>query len=201
MTTLLLTPRKPRKKNLRNNMKIMNKPYYLVCENGDRMIVHPPKSMKPGPLADGRDPKDQFGRWQRRFTVTDFMGKKGIDKFILITHFPGEHPNYTDKSGNKWKLEPIPDVHAEKARGKDRKGFRTRTSGGRSGAPSKKKHRIKQESTPAVAVVAPQEQNQTQTQPQPEAAVALGQVPPSDKEPEQIQVVPTAGVVAEAKPQ
>jgi hypothetical protein len=200
-----LTIRKPRKENLRKNIKIMNKPYHLVSgTHPDQMIVvHPPKSMLPGPTADGQHPKDEHGRWVRLFTIEDSNGVKQFQRkrFLLLYHFPGEVAYFTDDKGGKWHIEAIPEVHAVKARGKARKTFRAKTSAGRkrksigkAKLAKKTKVKPKQVELPKINGVQVFEGNGEDPN---KVTAPVSTVPVSDKEPDVI-TIPTAG--SEQKP-
>lgn len=199
-----LTIRKPRKANLRKNIKIMKKPYYLVSSaKPEHMItVHPPKSGKPGPNGDGKFPKDDLGRWVRLFTIEDSNSIKQFQRkrFLLLHHFPGEVAYFADEKGVKWEIEEIPGVHAIKARGKARRGFRAHTTAGRKPKSTGKRKTV-QKTTPVEVIKKPVEKKKPVEAKLPtasvETTVPTAPIPAAlvvnDHEPETITIVPAAG--------
>jgi hypothetical protein len=131
MSTLTLSvKRRGRPRNLRHNIKIMDKLYDLVNpKTGESVIVHPPKSMLPGLNMDGKNAKDPEGRWVRVFRIEDSNGVKVFKhkRSVVLNHLPGDVAGFTDASGTRWNIRAIEGVHAEKARGKARQTHKVNT--------------------------------------------------------------------------
>lgn len=101
-------------------VKIMQKPYNLVCydEKGVetyRLTVMPPS--KTGINEDGKNPKDQNGNWIRQFTVTD-VGNSTYSVGDKITMYTNKKYMPTKKleDNTTLKLEVIEGVVSTKNR-------------------------------------------------------------------------------------